>query len=121
MARKFRHRSGRRCRRNRPRETQLFPPSPVPHARPRRPAGLASGRGRRPGCAGRRGGDGELRRAVPAGGRSPAPALAAALEAAIPDAAALVFACLGVALALHGRRAVRARLLNGASAGRRCS
>jgi hypothetical protein len=36
-------------------------------------------------------------------------ALAAALEAAIPDAAALVFACLGVALALHGRRAVRAR------------
>jgi hypothetical protein len=43
--------------------------------------------------------------------------LAAALEAAIPDAAALVFACLGVALALHGRRAVRARLLNVASAG----
>ena len=34
---------------------------------------------------------------------------AAALEAAIPDAAALVFACLGVALALHGRRAIRAR------------
>jgi hypothetical protein len=44
-------------------------------------------------------------------------ALAADLEAAIPDAAALVFACLGVALALHGRRAVRARLLNTASAG----
>lgn len=44
-------------------------------------------------------------------------ALAAALEAAIPDAAALVFACLGVALALQGRRAVRARLLNVASAG----
>jgi hypothetical protein len=44
-------------------------------------------------------------------------ALAAALEAAIPDAAALVFACLGVALALRGRRAVRARLLNVASAG----
>jgi hypothetical protein len=44
-------------------------------------------------------------------------ALAAGLEAAIPDAAALVFACLGVALALHGRRAVRARLLNAASAG----
>jgi hypothetical protein len=44
-------------------------------------------------------------------------ALAAALEAAIPDAAALVFACLGVALALHGRHAVRARLLNAASAG----
>ena len=41
---------------------------------------------------------------------------AAGLEAAIPDAAALVFACLGVALALHGRRAVRARLLNAASA-----
>ena len=35
-------------------------------------------------------------------------ALAAALEAAIPDAAALVFACLGVALALQGRRAIRA-------------
>jgi hypothetical protein len=36
----------------------------------------------------------------------------AALEAAIPDAAALVFASLGIALALHGKRAVRARLLN---------
>ncbi len=44
-------------------------------------------------------------------------ALAAGLEAAIPDAAALVFACLGVALALHGRHAVRARVLNVASAG----
>ena len=43
-------------------------------------------------------------------------AVAAGLEAAIPDAAALVFACLGVALAVHGRRAVRARLLNAASA-----
>jgi hypothetical protein len=43
-------------------------------------------------------------------------AVAAALEAAIPDAAALVFACLGVALAVHGRRAIRARLLNVASA-----
>jgi len=41
----------------------------------------------------------------------------AALEAAIPDAAALVFACLGVALALRGRRAVRARALNLASVG----
>ena len=39
----------------------------------------------------------------------------ASLEAAIPDAAALVFASLGVALALHGKRAVRARLLNVAS------
>ncbi len=39
----------------------------------------------------------------------------AALEAAIPDAAALVFACLGTALALHGRRALRARALNLAS------
>jgi hypothetical protein len=36
----------------------------------------------------------------------------AALEAAIPDTAALVFACLGIALALHGRRAIRARALN---------
>jgi len=41
----------------------------------------------------------------------------AALEAAIPDAAALVFACLGVALALHGRRAIRARTLNLAAVG----
>ena len=39
----------------------------------------------------------------------------AALEAAIPDAAALVFACLGIALARHGRRALRARTLNLAS------
>jgi hypothetical protein len=36
----------------------------------------------------------------------------AALEAAIPDTAALVFASLGIALALHGRRALRARALN---------
>jgi hypothetical protein len=41
----------------------------------------------------------------------------AALEAGIPDAAALVFACLGIALALHGRRAIRARALNLASVG----
>ena len=41
----------------------------------------------------------------------------AALEAAIPDAAALVFACLGVALALHGRRALRPRALNLAAVG----
>jgi hypothetical protein len=45
------------------------------------------------------------------------PAAIAALEAAIPDAAALVFACLGIALALHGRRALRARALNLASVG----
>ncbi len=38
-------------------------------------------------------------------------AVIAALEAAIPDAAALVFASLGIALALHGRRALRARAL----------
>ena len=44
-------------------------------------------------------------------------AVAAGLEAAIPDAAALVFACLGIALGLHGRRAVRARALNISSAG----
>jgi hypothetical protein len=44
-------------------------------------------------------------------------AAVAALEAAIPDAAALVFACLGVALALHGRRAIRARALNLAAVG----
>jgi hypothetical protein len=41
----------------------------------------------------------------------------AALEAAIPDVAALVFACLGIALALHGRRALRARALNLAAVG----
>jgi hypothetical protein len=44
-------------------------------------------------------------------------AVIAALEAAIPDAAALVFACLGIALALHGRRAIRARALNLAAVG----
>ena len=44
-------------------------------------------------------------------------AVVAGLGAAIPDAAALVFACLGIALALHGRRAVRARILNLASVG----
>jgi hypothetical protein len=36
----------------------------------------------------------------------------AGLEAAIPDVAALIFATLGIALALHGRRAIRARVLN---------
>ncbi len=41
----------------------------------------------------------------------------AALEAAVPDAAALVFASLGIALALHGRRALRARALNLAAVG----
>ena len=33
----------------------------------------------------------------------------AAVEAAIPDAGAVVFACLGIALALKGKRALRAR------------
>ena len=42
-------------------------------------------------------------------------ALVAGLEAAIPDAAAVVFASLGIALALHGKRAIRARALNVAS------
>jgi hypothetical protein len=41
----------------------------------------------------------------------------AAVQAAIPDVAALVFASLGIALALHGRRAVRARALNVVSVG----
>ena len=36
----------------------------------------------------------------------------AALEAGIPDVSAVIFASLGIALALHGRRALRARLLN---------
>ena len=44
-------------------------------------------------------------------------AVVAGLEAAIPDAAALIFACLGIALALHGRRAIRARVLNVAAVG----
>lgn len=38
----------------------------------------------------------------------------AAVEAGIPDAGALIFAALGVAVALHGRRAVRPRVLNAA-------
>lgn len=36
----------------------------------------------------------------------------AALEAGIPDVSAVVFASLGIALALHGKRALRARVLN---------
>jgi hypothetical protein len=36
----------------------------------------------------------------------------AALEAAIPDAGSVIFASLGIALALHGKRAIRARTLN---------
>jgi hypothetical protein len=46
----------------------------------------------------------------------PAPVVAA-LEAAIPDAGALIFASLGIALALHGRRALRPRALNLACVG----
>src|SRR6266496_2139147 len=41
----------------------------------------------------------------------------AALEAGIPDVGAVVFASLGVALALHARRAIRARVLNVACVG----
>ena len=41
----------------------------------------------------------------------------AALEAGIPDVGAVVFATLGVALALHGKRAVRSRALNAACIG----
>ena len=41
----------------------------------------------------------------------------AALEAGIPDAGAAVFAALGIALALHGHRALRPRALNVACVG----
>jgi hypothetical protein len=41
----------------------------------------------------------------------------AALEAGIPDVGALIFAALGIALALHARRAIRARVLNVACVG----
>jgi hypothetical protein len=41
----------------------------------------------------------------------------AALEAGIPDVGALIFAALGIALALHGRHAIRARTLNVACVG----
>jgi hypothetical protein len=41
----------------------------------------------------------------------------AAVEAAIPDAGALIFASLAIALALHGRRALRPRALNLACVG----
>ena len=41
----------------------------------------------------------------------PTPVIAA-LEAGIPDAGALIFATLGIALALHGRSALRPRALN---------
>jgi len=34
------------------------------------------------------------------------------IQAAIPDLGSLVFACFGIALALHGKRAIRARFLN---------
>jgi hypothetical protein len=44
-------------------------------------------------------------------------AAVSALEAGIPDVAAVIFATLGIALALHGRRAIRARLLNLAAVG----
>ena len=45
-----------------------------------------------------------------------APAIAA-LEAGIPDVGALIFATLGIALALHAKHAVRARTLNVACVG----
>jgi hypothetical protein len=43
--------------------------------------------------------------------------IVAALEAGIPDVGAVIFAALGVALALHGRRALRPRALNAACVG----
>ena len=76
---------------------------------------MAAQRRRRPVRAGRGRRRGQLHRPVPDGRDRPPPPRLAALEAAIPDAAALVFACLGIALALHGRRALRARTLNLAS------
>jgi hypothetical protein len=36
----------------------------------------------------------------------------AALEAGIPDVEALIFAALGIALALHGKPAIRARVVS---------
>ena len=72
----------------------------------RRRRAVRPGRGRR---------RGQLHRPVPDGRTARHLPAIAALEAAIPDAAALVFACLGIALALHGRRALRARALNLAS------
>jgi hypothetical protein len=45
------------------------------------------------------------------------PPAIAALEAGIPDTGALIFAALGIALALHGRRALRPRTLNVACVG----
>ena len=44
-------------------------------------------------------------------------ALVAGLEAGIPDVGAVIFAALGVALALHGKRAARPRALNAACIG----
>jgi hypothetical protein len=41
----------------------------------------------------------------------------ASIEAAIPDIEVLIFAALGIALALHGKRAIRARTLNIACVG----
>src|ERR1017187_2983649 len=45
------------------------------------------------------------------------PKVIAALEAGIPDVGALIFAALGIALALHGKRAIRPRTLNVACVG----
>ena len=72
------------------------------------PPGSAPGRGRRPVSFTAQYRMAETARHLP---------VIAALEAAIPDAAALVFASLGIALALHGRRALRARALNLAAVG----
>ena len=49
--------------------------------------------------------------------RGQAAGLVAAVEAGIPDAGAVIFAALGVALALHGKRALRPRVLNVACIG----
>jgi hypothetical protein len=44
-------------------------------------------------------------------------AVISSLEAGIPDVGSMIFACLGIALALRGRRAIRARALNVACVG----
>ena len=111
----------------RPRATRTTPRPAPARAGNRHEAGRASRQGPGPGLAAQR--DGGASR--PRGGAAAVswdaqyvlvraikhdPAVAA-LEAGIPDVGALVFASLGVALALHGKRAIRARVLNVACVG----
>jgi hypothetical protein len=99
--------------------TRVTPGTPTDRGGPpaRSVGCLASQRRRRALRAGGGCGRGQLHRAVPDGLRRPPAGRRGRPRGRDSRRRRLVFACLGIALALHGRRAIRARVLNVASVG----